>query len=218
MTYVLRGKGTRLYGFALIILAVVIIAGSTINGGWREGLFALPLSTTVTAVAWLAYFNPRLAVTNLSSQESTTPTANGTSAGLYIVNPARTFVVPWNDLDYVENRWGMVVHTVSGKTIHVWAIPSRAGIFENSVRESKVVESDVDWNADASSYVPLIVSVRRAILIVESQHARLKSALKKHTNQRRALDPIDPTTTTSFNVLPLAFLLVSLASAIYMWL
>ncbi|MFC5370626.1 hypothetical protein [Arcanobacterium bovis] len=214
MTYVLRGKGTQLYGYALLALAVIITGGSAAHGGWGEALYALPVSACVASLAWLAYGNPRTEV--------------GTQ-GLRIVNLMRIFDVPWADLDYVENRWGLVVRTKSRRPISAWSIPSRAGVFENSVREAKQVEQDVTWDHDDGARVPLIVSVRRAVLIIENRHLALK-AEKKHNGARSNLTnktafdtantvPGDGTlTTTRFNVLPLAALAGSLALTAGLWL
>ncbi|MBM7824855.1 hypothetical protein JOD55_000682 [Arcanobacterium pluranimalium] len=214
MTYILRGKGTQLYGYALVALALIIAGGSAWHGGWSEALRALPISAFIAVFAWVAYGNPRTEVG---------------PRGLRIVNLTRTVDVPWGDLDYVENRWGLIVHTVSGRKISAWSIPSRAGVFENSVRESKQVEKDVDWDRDDDARVPLIVSVRRAVLIIESRQSALK-AQKKCSSQdslatHSAFDSDSPHSTkvassavSSFNTLPLVALAGTIVLTLVLWL
>lgn len=129
MTLTLRGVNTRKWFIGLAIFGVALVIIGLINGGLSEAWFTLPAALAVVAFAWIGFYNPRLVLS---------------PGGVRIVNLFREFIIPWDDVAFAENRWGLYVHTRAGRKISVWALPSRAGFGENTYRENMAMRQAVD--------------------------------------------------------------------------
>ncbi|WP_315095292.1 PH domain-containing protein [uncultured Cellulomonas sp.] len=93
------------------IAAWVVVAGLTAARGFEDGgtavLRALPLAVTLGLLAWLAFWRPRVDVTD---------------EGVVLVNPLRTIHVPWAALIDVETQYSLTLVTPHGR-YRAWAAP-----------------------------------------------------------------------------------------------
>lgn len=155
-TYILRGPATRLYAYLLWALAGIAIVTS-----FGYGIRALATTGLVAAilalVAWLCYWNPRVILN---------------AKGVTIVNPSRTFEVPWEAVESASGRWGLQVTPSDHKPIHVWAIPGRAAARDSFSRPQ--LEKPVVWD-EHNGTENLKVTARRAADIIEIRAADMRS-------------------------------------------
>lgn len=92
---------------ALIGLCAFAALGVTPEGS--DAIFDIwPWLGLVSVTAWTCYWHPKVVVTD---------------GGIEVVNPLRTFDVPWPDVVDIETKWALTVQTSSG-TIRAWAAPS----------------------------------------------------------------------------------------------
>jgi len=93
------------------IAAWAVIAGMTAARGFEDGtgavLRALPLALGLGLLAWLAFWHPRVEVTD---------------DGVVLVNPFRTITVPWAALIHVETQYSLTLVTPAGR-YRAWAAP-----------------------------------------------------------------------------------------------
>lgn len=93
------------------IASWAVIAGLTAARGFEDGstavLRALPLAVFLGLLAWLAFWHPRVEV---SDDEVT------------LVNPLRTIHVPWAALINVETQYSLTLVTPGG-SYRAWAAP-----------------------------------------------------------------------------------------------
>lgn len=121
-TFIIRGTGTRPWAYSLWCIALLLLLLSWRNGGWQEIIWATPILLAVTAIDYLMFWSPRVEV---SKNE------------LHIVNLFRHCHIPWSDIEHIESRYGLYIYTRSlPKKVAVWAVPSRASIFNSSLLSS----------------------------------------------------------------------------------
>lgn len=191
MTVVMRGKSTRIYAVLMGVAAVAILIGSGINGGMGEILWVAPILLAIAAIGWAVFWNPRLEV--------------GPS-GLRVINIFREWLVPWADLNFVENRWGLYIDTHSGKRISVWGLPSRTGLMQNSWRDRKrQVEEEIVWTMEemrVERVVPLPFAADTITLRARD--------IRSDAYLRRDLARIGPDwgETTKMNIMPIPVIAV----------
>ncbi len=84
----------------LAAVAAVICIGSDVGyfatGSAQQGLRLAPLFALIILAFWLAFWAPRI---DISPTDVT------------VVNPFRTYRIPWSALESVENRWVLVLVT-----------------------------------------------------------------------------------------------------------
>lgn len=107
----------------LAAVAAVICIGSDVGyfatGSTQQGLRLAPLFALIILAFWLAFWAPRI---DISPTDVT------------VVNPFRTYRIPWSALESVENRWVLVLVT-SNSRISAWAAPrQRSGVSGIEVR------------------------------------------------------------------------------------
>lgn len=200
MTLILRGKSTRLYASLLVFLAAASLVASTINGGLRELLWALPIAAFIVAFGWAFFWNPRLEVG---------------PGGIHVVNIVREHHIPWLDLELAENRWGLYLYTkAADKKISVWAVPSSAGLFNNSWRQRNKPYEDPDINwANVGTQSRIVQSGFAADLIM-LRLGNIKRNSHLRTELRRQLTIYWPDETTSkVALLPMIVLVAATAGA-----
>ncbi|QJC22354.1 PH domain-containing protein [Arcanobacterium buesumense] len=187
MNVTLRGENSHFWAYLLWILSLVILGASAWNGGWRELLFALPVAMFLSFVGWVGWWNPRLIVR---------------PQGLHVINLAREYYIPWSDVVEVMNRWGLYIHTRSGKKIPVWVLPSRVGLLYNSWREPKrSLPHPIDWTAAEPQ--ELIVPLP---FVADSLMARTHAIRSDSSLRRRLALEGDTWETTTVRFLPLSIL------------
>ncbi len=155
-TYVLRGPATRLYAYLLWALAGVAIVSSF---GYSIRAFAATalIAAVLALVGWLCYWNPRVILND---------------DGVTIINPSRTFKVPWEAVESTSGKWGLQVTPREHKPIHVWAIPGRAGVSDSFAKPR--MEKAVIWD-EHSGIENLKVTAGRAATIIEMRTEELRA-------------------------------------------
>ncbi len=127
-TFIIRGTGTRFWAYSLWCIALLLLLLSWRNGGWQELLWVTPILLAVAAIGYLMFWSPRVEV---SKNE------------LHIVNLFRHCHIPWSDIEHIESRYGLYIYTHSlPKKVAVWAVPSRASIFNHSLLSSTKTNSN----------------------------------------------------------------------------
>ena len=117
-TFIIRGTGTRFWAYSLWCIALLLLVLSWRNGGWQETVWVTPIVLAVAAVGYLMFWSPRLEVSE---------------SGVHIVNLLRHARISWNDIERIESRYGLYIYAHSlPKKVGVWAVPSRASIFNSS--------------------------------------------------------------------------------------
>lgn len=155
-TYILRGPATRLYAYLLWVLAGVAII-SSFGYGVRAFVATALVAAILALVGWLCYWNPRVILNN---------------EGVTIINPSRTFTVPWEAVESTSGKWGLQVTPQEHKPIHVWAIPGRAGVSDSFSKPR--VEKAVVWD-EHSGIENLKVTAGRAATIIEMRMEELRA-------------------------------------------
>ncbi|MDP9806051.1 hypothetical protein J2S70_000633 [Trueperella bonasi] len=195
MTLVLRAKSTRFYAYLLWFLAGVILLASVMNGGFSELIWATPVSALIAAIGWATFWNPRIEVG---------------PGGLRIVNIVREHLVPWSDLHFAENRWGLYVYSkTDAKKMSVWAVPSNAGIFSGSKRNRPEPEA-IRWD-DGGKFDQLADSKFVAALI-ETRAGQIRR--DAHLRAELAEQANDWPAATMTRILPLPIALVGVLTVL----
>ncbi|MFY9262255.1 MAG: PH domain-containing protein [Actinomycetaceae bacterium] len=140
MYVTIRGEAFQRSAYIIAILAVLIVIASGLNGGLSEMILVAPFALLFVFVGWMGWWNPRIEVS---------------AGGVRIVNIVREHFVPWTDFYEAENKWGLYIHTRSGKKFSVWSVPSRAGLARErakrkSLDESRAVEFEFDGEASTT--------------------------------------------------------------------
>ncbi|MFT3944783.1 MAG: PH domain-containing protein [Ancrocorticia sp.] len=180
-TYILRGPATRLYAYLLWALAGVAVI-SSFGYGVRAFAATALVSTVLALVGWLCYWNPRVILND---------------DGVTIINPSRTFEVPWEAVESASGKWGLQVTPREHKPIHVWAIPGRAGMSDSFAKPH--VEQAVVWD-EHSGTENLKVTADRAATIIEMRAAELRA--------EKATAPTQGATVMTVHLIPLGALSV----------
>lgn len=105
-TWVYRPRSSSVYA---AILAVVLAGWtwSTLADGTFRPLVALPWLLFLATAGYTVFVRPRVEVDD---------------AGVTLVNPLRTVVVPWPALVHVSTRYALTLHTPGGNH-RAWAAP-----------------------------------------------------------------------------------------------
>ena len=122
----------RVLAACLSAIAVLAVAGTLLNSG-VVGLFALPIGIVVIVAAYLFFWHPVLRV---GSDKVT------------VVNPFRTYVLAYDQINAVSIQWNLHIET-GGRSLAVWAVPrsSNATQLGSARRDSY---GRVDYDAQKS--------------------------------------------------------------------
>ncbi|TQJ31738.1 PH domain-containing protein [Microbacterium sp. SLBN-146] len=99
----------------LVFMAVTDGVASLLAWAWPLVLAAW--------LAWLLYVRPYVSVTEGFAE---------------IGNPFRTHRVPWGDIDRVDTRYALTIHTRDGRRIRAWAAPAPGARRALSTRREEV--------------------------------------------------------------------------------
>lgn len=197
-TYILRGSATRLYAYLVWALAGVAVISSF---GYGVRVFAATVffAAVLALVGWLCYWNPRVILND---------------DGLTIINPSRTFEVPWEAVESASGTWGLQVTPRGRKAVHVWAIPGRAAMRESF--SGPILEKPVVWDEHAG-IEHLKVTARRAADIIEMRATELQAGgtgtSQTNTRQSSGTQEDDTTTVMTVHFIPLGAIAILAALA-----
>lgn len=129
--------GVILAAIAIALCAVGIVSLAVWNG--VDGV--LEWGAPIVAFAWLchvAYIQPSVRMTD---------------GFIDIRNMFRSHRVPWGDVDSVDSRYALTVHTADGRQVRAWAAPAPAARRALGTRREEVAgtpgEGDVRRPSDA---------------------------------------------------------------------
>lgn len=96
-------------GMAGAVIGLCVFAALGVVPEGRDAMFDVwPGLGLVGVTAWTCYWHPKVVVTD---------------GGIEVVNPLRTFDLPWSAVVDIETKWALTVRTSAG-TIRAWAAPS----------------------------------------------------------------------------------------------
>ncbi|GAA1690301.1 hypothetical protein GCM10009808_04070 [Microbacterium sediminicola] len=105
----LRPRGGQVVAWIAIVIAVAALVYLAVDGGLGELVrWAWPI-VALGWVAWLLYIRPYVRVT---------------PGFVEVSNILRTHRVPWGDIDHVDSRFALTLHTNGGRSIRAWAAPA----------------------------------------------------------------------------------------------
>ena len=101
--------GSSLVSFyAVVLIAVVLVGDSAINGEWRTVEVTLAPALLVVWAAWILLFRPSIRF----DRETVT-----------VHNPLRVIRVPWARVSAVSQRFQVVLELDDGKKVTCWGSP-----------------------------------------------------------------------------------------------
>lgn len=150
-------------GAGLVYIALAESVTSLVFGAWPIVLVAW--------LAWVLYVRPAVVVTD---------------GFVEIVNPFRTHRVPWGDIDQVDSRYALTVHTRSGRRIRAWAAPAPGARQALSTRREEVSRTPGDGETRRPSDAEGTLSGDAASLLRRRQAE----------SERRGVDPAAQTVST----------------------
>jgi hypothetical protein len=130
---VFRPHGSRILAAVLVVAALTGVVAVLATGGPRAWPSTLPL-LLVGYVAWLLFWYPKVVVE---------------AAGVRLVNPLRTLLVPWNAVIDVDTKYSMTLVTPT-RRYSAWAAPAPGVVA--SLRDSRQSQREERRDGTGSVY------------------------------------------------------------------
>lgn len=207
VSFLIRDRRMAMNAYLLWIFAVFIVAISAWNGGWREALWSSLFSLAIALIAYACLWQPRLVLNQ---------------AGVTVRNIIRTAWIPWSELDDIENRYGLYLH--SSRLTHkvpVWALPSRAITLGYAGRKSTEDDAiQLDWDSPAGAY-HYTMDIPQACTALDVSRTRMTAPQRRGSSQPSLPQPPHSTlrlNTAALTALAIAVVLVICAVCLAIYL
>lgn len=130
-----RPRNAKTMSIVLYVVAVGGLIAALLSGLMpRDILLSIPVLALVAYSGYWLFWFPVLRID---------------FEGIIVVNPARTFTVPWAGLRSVETKYSLTLLTASGK-ISAWAAPAPSGMSRKSLETDAVLGVRSGWSAAKS--------------------------------------------------------------------